>query len=197
MKKNRVIQLFLIIGAVGLFFSTYYFGQKNINENNLTKNINENMEKISDVPEGISNIIEEVNYSSTDNRGTFFELNANIAEIFHDKPNISNMKVVDAFISLKDGRRIYIKSDYAIYDQITNNTNFWGNVSIVESANKITSKNLDLLMTENLISIYNQVKYNGIQARLVADKVDINILNKETSIFMFDEQNKVQVKYKN
>jgi len=52
-------------------------------------------------------------------------------------------------------------------------------------------------MSKNLITAYNNVKYNGMKGFLIADKVDIDILKNEANIFMFDKKNKVQVKYKN
>ena len=72
-----------------------------------------------------------------------------------------------------------------------------GNVLITETDNIIKSENLDLFMSKNLNTIYNNVKYNGINGFLIADKVDIDILKNEANIFMFDKKNKVQVKYKN
>ena len=68
---------------------------------------------------------------------------------------------------------------------------------VTELNNKITSENLDLIMSENLITIYNNVKYNGEKGFLIADKVDIDILRNTSNIFMFDKKNKVKVNYKN
>jgi hypothetical protein len=52
-------------------------------------------------------------------------------------------------------------------------------------------------MSKNLITAYNNVRYNGIKGFLVADKVDMDILNNEANIFMFEKNDKVRVKYKN
>ncbi len=195
MKKNRVIQFSLVLVAIILFFFTYYSSKDKSNIVGIDKNTSIQGETM--LTEITSNIIENVNYHGTDNKGSFFELNASLAEIFYDKPNLSHMKVVDAVINVRDGRKIYIKSDRAIYNRATNNTNFMGNVSVTESKNKITSDNLDLIMSNNLITIYNDVKYNGVKGFLIADKVDIDILKNESNIFMFDKKNRVQVKYKN
>ena len=149
MNKSRVIQFSLAALAIILFFFTYYSGKNNKEEAVLIDK-NSSKENISNLTEKISNVIEEVSYSSSDNRGTIFKLNADIAEVFYDTPNINNMKTVDALISLKDGRKIYIKSDYAIYNKSTHNTNFMENILVTESNNKITSDNLDLIMSDNL-----------------------------------------------
>ena len=155
------------------------------------------IEKVSKLTEKISNVLENVNYNGSDGRGTFFNLNASLAEIPIDKPNLSNMKVVNAVIRVKNGTEIHIKSDFCVYDRSTNDAQFTGNVLVTEANNQITSDNLDLMMSNNLITIYNNVKYKSEKGFLIADKVDIDILKNESNIFMFGKKDKVQVKYKN
>jgi len=74
-------------------------------------------------------------------------------------------------------------------------------VKIVEQDNIITSDNLDLFMSKNLITAYNNlnVKYNNMDGlgSLIADKVNIDILKNEANISMFKKDSKVRVKYKN
>ena len=195
MRKNKVIQFILIIIGITLFIFTYYFSKEKDKVVNIDKNTSD--KEVSNLTAGMSNIVEKVNYVGTDNKGTFFELNAALTEVFKDQPNINNMKVVDAVISMKNGNKIYIKSDRAIYNQLTNDAQFIGNVLITESENTITSENLDLYMSKNLMTAYNNVKYNGVKGFLIADKVDIDILENEANIFMFKKKDRVQVKYKN
>ena len=107
------------------------------------------------------------------------------------------MKIVNAVINLSDGREINIKSDYAIYDKSTNNTNFMGNILVTESNNQITCDNLDLIMSENLIKVFNNVSYDGEKGLIRSDEVHIDILKNEVNIFMFEKNDKVRVKYKN
>ena len=194
MKKNRIIQLSLVIVGVVLFVFTYYSKDKD-KIVDIGKNIS--TDEASKLTEETSNIIENASYVGTDNRGTFFELNAKQAKVFHDKPNISNMEVVNAVISIGDGRKIYIKSDYAIYDKSTNNTNFMGNILVTESNNKITCDNLVLIMGENLIKIFDNVIYYGEKGFIKSDEVHIDILKNEANIFMFEKNDKVRVQYKN
>ena len=56
---------------------------------------------------------------------------------------------------------------------------------------------MDLYISKNLMTAYNNVKYNGVKGFLIADKVDIDILENEANIFMFKKKDRVQVKYKN
>ena len=194
MKKNKIIQFSLVIGGIILFFFTYYSSDKDkivdIDKNILVGDV-------SQLTKEISNIIENVEYVGSNNKGTFFELNAAIAEIKYDNPNISYLQDVFVVIKLSNLRTIRIRSDKAVFNKISNDCEFFGNVEITEQDSIITSDNLDLYMSKNLITVYNHVQYNGIKGFLIADKMDIDMLKNEANIFMFNKKNKVQVKYKN
>ena len=194
MNKNKIIQFSLLTVGIILFFLTYYSSDKN-----KTVDIDKNISTGDAVKltEETSSIIKNANYIGSDNRGIFFELNAATAEVKLDEPNISYLQDVLVVIKLKDLRTINIQSDKAIFNKISNDCEFFGHVKITEQDNVITSDNLDLYMSKNLITAYNNVKYNGMKGFLIADKVDIDILKNEANIFMFDKKNKVQVKYKN
>lgn len=195
MKKNRIIQFSLVTVGIILFFFTYYSGNKD-KIADVDKNIS--IGEVGTLTEETSNIIKNANYIGTNNRGIFFELNAAIAEVKYDEPNISQLQDVFVVIKLRDLRTIHIQSDKARYNKISNDCEFIGNVKITEQEqdNVITSDNLDLHMSKNLITAYNNVKYNSMKGFLIADKVEIDILKNEANILMFDKKNKVQAKYK-
>ena len=194
MKKNRVIQFFLVIAIIILFFTTYYSGDK---DKIVDSNKNSSTENASKLTEETSNIIEDVNYTGTNNRGTFFELNAAIAEIKHDEPNLSRLQDVFVVIRLKNLRTIHIQSDKAVFNKISNDCEFFGNVKITEQDNVITSDNLDFYNSKNFLQAYNNVEYSSMKGALIADKVDVDLLKNEANIFMFKKNDKVKVKYKN
>jgi LPS export ABC transporter protein LptC len=177
-----------------LLFFTYYSNDKD-ETIEIDKNILiENVDKLT---EQLANIIENVNYVGTNNKGTFFDLNAAIAKVKYDEPNINFLQDVVVVIKLNNLRTIHIRSDKAIFNKISNDCEFIGHVEVTEQDSIITSDNLDLYMSKNLITAYNNVKYNGIKGFLTADKVDIDILRNEANIYMFKKNDKVQVKYIN
>ena len=194
MKKNRVIQFSLVIAIIILFFTTYYSGDK---DKIVDANKNSSTENASKLTEETSNIIENVNYTGTNNRGTFFELNAAIAEIKRDEPNLSRLQDVFVVIRLRNLRTIHIQSDKAVFNKISNDCEFFGNVKITEQDNVITSDNLDFYNSKNFLQAYNNVEYSGMKGALIADKVDVDLLKNEANIFMFKKNDKVKVKYKN
>ena len=194
MKKNRVIQFSLVIAIIILFFTTYYSGDK---DEIIDANKNSSTENASKITEETSNIIEDVNYTGTNNRGTFFELNAAIAEIKHDEPNLSRLQDVFVVIRLRNLRTIHIQSDKAVFNKISNDCEFFGNVKITEQDNVITSDNLDFYNSKNFLQAYNNVEYSSMKGALIADKVDVDLLKNEANIFMFKKNDKVKAKYKN
>ena len=194
MKKNRIIQFSLVIAIIILFFTTYYSGDK---DKIVDANKNSSTENASKLTEETGNIIEKVNYTGTNNKGTFFELSAAIAEIKHDEPNLSRLQDVFVVIRLRNLRTIHIQSDKAIFNKISNDCEFFGNVKITEQDNVITSDNLDFYNSKNILQAYNNVEYSGMKGALIADKVDVDLLKNEANIFMFKKNDKVKAKYKN
>ena len=193
MKKNKIIQFSLLSLGIILFFVTYYSSDKD-EIVDIDKNYpNEEALKLT---EETSNIIQNVNYAGN-HQGIFFELNAAITEVTYDEPNISKLQDVFVVITLGDLRTIHIRSDKAVFNKLSNDCEFFGHVKVTEQDNIITSDNLDLYMSKNFITAYNNVKYNGINGFLIADKVDIDILKNETNIFMFEKNDKILLKYKN
>ena len=194
MKKNRVIQFSLVIAVIILFFATYYSGDKDkivdADKNGSAENANKLTEETSD-------IIEDVNYSGTNNKGTFFEINAAIAELKHDEPNLSRLQDVFVIIRLKNLRILNIRSDFAIFNKTSNDCEFFGNVKITEQDNIVTSDNLDFYNSKNILQAYNNVVYIGKKGNLIADQVLVDLLKNEANIFMFEKGDKVKVKYKN
>ena len=197
MRRNRAVQLSLIATAIILFIFTYFYSTDKDRVVDIDKNVSAKIGNKS--TEGTSTITENINYVGTSG-GALFELNAAIAEIKYDEPNISLLQ--DVFVVIKiDGRTIHIQSDNASYNKTTNDSEFWNNVEVKEQDNIITCDNLDLFMSKNLITAYNNlnVKYNNIEGLglLLADKVDIDMSKDEANIFMLKKNDKVQIKYKN
>ena len=153
MKKKMVIQMFLAILALSLFFFTYYYQnpQRQLDSNLNTDTDTDKIDSTIKSTRKTSSIIENAKYTGSNNRGAFFEINASLAEITNVEPNLSYMKKVKAVIKLIDGRVILIESDRAIYNRLTNDTNFMENVSITDEENKIACDNLDLYISKNLI----------------------------------------------
>ena len=215
MVKSKIIQIILFGFGLLIFIFTYlsFFQKTNSNYLNETERLEKSLEQSLDMKKIVkkdkdndsvieedknaSNIISDLSYKNIDHKGNIFNINSKITKIFEDKEDLNFMEVVVARIFLLDGRVIEIFADKAIYNTTNYNTEFVGNVLVVEDENKITSNNLDFIFVKNLITIYNNVKYKGYNKFLTADKVDINLLNHKVNVYMYDKMSKVKANLRN
>ena len=89
-----------------------------------------------------------------------------------------------------------INDDFDNSVEEINNTKFNDNVEIQYLNNKITASNLDLNFEENIIKIFNNVVYDGLQGILKTDNVVIDLITKKTKIFMDNSNKKVKASSK-
>jgi len=213
--KSKIIQIILFGFGLLIFIFTYlsFFQKTNSNYLNETERLEKSLEQSLDMKKIVkkdkdndsvieedknaSNIISDLSYKNIDHKGNIFNINSKITKIFEDKKDLNFMEVVVSRIFLLDGSVIEIFADKAIYNTINYNTEFVGNVLVVEDENKITSNNLDFIFDKNLITIYNNVKYKGYNKFLTADKVDINLLNHKVNVYMYDKMSKVKANLRN
>ena len=211
MVKSKIIQIILFGFGLLIFIFTYlsFFQKTNSNYLNETESLEQSLDmkkivkkdkdndSVIEEDKNASNIISDLSYKNIDHKGNIFNINSKITKIFEDKEDLNFMEVVVCRIFLLDGSVIEIFADKAIYNTINYNTEFVGNVLVVEDENKITSNNLDFIFDKNLITIYNNVKYKGYNKFLTADKVDINLLNHKVNVYMYDKMGKVKVNLRN
>ena len=101
-------------------------------------------------------------------------------------------KVIGIFVD-ETNIPITITSDYAIYNNSTYDTNFYENVKVEYIDNIILSDKLDLNFDQNIVTIYDNVLYEGFQGTIKADNVIINLITKNIEIYMNNKANKVEV----
>ena len=141
-----------------------------------------------------SNIIKDVEYSTKDKDGNEYLIKAEEGEIDFSNANIIFLKKVNAWIKLTDSEEVRIISDYGKYNSENNDTIFSKNVIINYLENKITGEYLDFSLERNSMIVSKNVIYNNLENMLKADVVEINIKNKDTKIFMHEQNKKVNIK---
>ena len=187
MKKKNII-FFLIIFL--LIFSLIIF-LKYSKEESVTKIEEEVLEEPYK-----SNIMEDVSYSSKDAKGNEYIVNASQGEIDFDKPNIIYLTNVRAFIKLTNSNNVTITSDFGKYNTNNFDTIFSKNVEINYLDNKITGEYLDFSIGRNSMIISKKVVYTNLENILKADVIEINVTTKDTKIFMYKDNQKVNIKSK-
>jgi lipopolysaccharide export system protein LptA len=103
------------------------------------------------------------------------------------------MENVEATIRSLNSDPIIIYSDNALYNKFNYDTNFYKNVMVSYGIHKITSDNLDLIFKKNLVTITNNVIYKNLNTKLEADKIEVDLITKNSKVFMNDKSKKVNI----
>jgi len=191
MSKKIYIQFFILSVILIIVISIYliYF---NKSEKNYVETVKENISNKN--VKGSDDLISEMEYFSEDNKGNKFEIKSDHGIINPEQSNIISMNKVKAVVYLSNGEEIYINSDKAEYNNANNDTIFNGSVEMNYQDHKINAENLDLSFENNLVTLYDKVKYKSKISNLTADKVLIDLINKNTKIQMNDENSKILVR---
>ena len=187
-KKNQKIQFILIILVFLLILITYLYFQymkkaAYIEEKPLEK-IDKQEEKTS---------FENVEYKGLYNLDKPFTIGSEKAYIVNEEPNLVYMSNMHVVLHLTDGRIVNIFSDQGRYNKETYDCFFEKNVRATDGETNIFAKNLDLLATESVVQIYNNVELMYPTGSLKADKIDYNFETKNFKVSMFNDQ---QIKMK-
>jgi LPS export ABC transporter protein LptC len=190
MNKKILMQALMVILIIVIFLSIYlkYFKKK---PNNLTES--SIIEKVETTLNTSSNYIEEINYTSFDAKGNEYKITAEQAEIDKDNEDIMFLKNIVAYIFIKDSDTIKITSDFGKYNSKNYDTIFSKNVIVIYPGHKIIGEYLDFSFLSNLGTISTDVIYIGNKTKLFADRVEVDLITKDTKIFMNDNSKKILI----
>ena len=191
MKKKNILFVFIVFLFISLLIIYFKFS-KDSKEESITKI----EEEVKEEPYK-SNIMENVSYSSKDARENEYTVNASKGEIDYDNPNTIFLTEVKAVVKLTNSNNVTITSDYGKYNTNNFDTIFSKNVMITYLDNKITGEYLDFSLKRNSMIISRKVVYTNPENILKADVIEINITTKDTKIFMYKDNKKVNIKSKN
>ena len=141
-----------------------------------------------------SNKIKDVKYTTKDADGNEYTITAIEGEIDFSNTNIIYLTSIKAIIKLKNSDDISITSEYGKYNSTNFDTIFSKNVIINYLNNEITGEYLDFSLERNSLLISKKVVYTNLENILKADVVEMNIKTKDTKIFMYEDQKKVNIK---
>jgi len=190
--KKIIIQFLLLVVLFGIILSVFflYFNkEKNQKETSLktSKILN------SEIDDETGTLIKDINYSFSDPSGNYYELFAELGEVDIKNSDKMFMTNVKAFIYLKNSPPINIVSKYAIYNKIDHETNFFENVELTHLVHRATSENLDISFNSNKASMYKDIVYNKPGTQLIADRLEIDLITKNTKIFMDKKSEKIKI----
>ena len=203
MNKKTVVQIFLIIILIlitFLFFNLYYVDNSKQVKTNSTMNIDD-LDKSND---NDNNLIKDIKYSSNNNKGDIYEILADYGEPSLIDPNLMFLTNVTATIIFVDKADVRLKSKFANFNTKTFETTFINDVKIVRSDEIITGDELYLVLDsdpellkknpnieQNLIRISRNILYEKPGYILKADVIEIDLITKNSKIYMNDKLKKV------
>jgi LPS export ABC transporter protein LptC len=141
-----------------------------------------------------SNKIKDVKYTTKDADGNEYIITATEGEIDYSNTNIIYLTNIKAKIKLIDSDDISITSDYGKYNSGNFDTIFSKNVIINYLNNEITGEYLDFSLERNSLLMTKKVVYTNLENILKADAIEMNLKTKDTKIFMYENQKKVNIK---
>ena len=194
-KLNYKIFISLILTLFVIFFFIYqqFFNEKNLAQNEKIET-KENLE-IKEDNFTNSNIIKDIKYSSKDLKGNEYIILSKEGEIDLNDSDIIFLKKVTAFVKMsKNNETITIVSDFGKYNTSNYDTIFSKNVKINYLDNQITSDYLDFSMIKNILIISKNVVYTNPENVLNADVIELDTITKDTKIFMYNSEKKVNIK---
>ena len=188
MDKKFIIKIIITLIAIllVLIFFSYYFSEKN-NLDSLTK-VKES-ENIKSKTNG--NIIKDIRYYSENKDGDSYLIFSDYGKINLNNTNLTHMTNVTAIINVKKSEEIKIKSKFANFNHISYETEFFENVIITRGIEKITSEKLEFSLEKNLIVLSKDVILKKPGFNLKADKVEIDLITKNSKITMNDKEKKI------
>ena len=202
MKISFIIQVFLLLLAIIIsFFTVYYYFYKDesldiskkseqlIESKNNNGLVATNKSKIKKD----SNILENVEYENYDNEGNRYKITAEKGEIKDINTNIIYMTNVIAIIYLKNLEFLTITSIEAVFDNENFKTNFSKNIKLKYLNHHLSGENLNFLFKQNLITMENQVVYKNLDTKLIADRIVIDLITKNSKIFMKNDNKKIKI----
>ena len=137
--------------------------------------------------------MKDIEYLSKDNNGNQYKINSNFGQIDDKNQDLILMTNVKAIISLSNKEKILIFSDFARYNSKNYETDFYDNVKLNYISHNIQAQKLNLSFENNLVSMSDNIIYKNLDTNIIADKLEINLLNKETKVFMRDSNQKIKI----
>ena len=140
-----------------------------------------------------NNFIKNLRYFSKDNLGNEYIIESKYSELNLDNVDIISMEGVSAKIIMVNSKPIYVTSNFAKYNNENYETTFTDNVLIVYLDNKIRCEKFYISIENNLANVTDNVIYENPKGKLIADTIEIDLITKNSKIFMIDKSKKVMV----
>ena len=186
-KVIQILIILLIILISYLVLNIYFFDKKDISDLDLNENL-----VIEEDNLNFDNVMENLEYKSSDKSGNNYIIKAKKGKVNFEKENLLILEDVYGEIKLVGKSTIYIYSNFAQYNRNNFDTRFYQNVLVNYEDKRFNCDNLDLFFKDNFGSMYNNIVFVDEDTQINADQVNINLLNGDINIKMFQEEKKIK-----
>ena len=173
---------------MSLWFYYYFYKNNKINDKVIKKNNTEIL-----ITDDSANVIKNIFYTSTDSLGNKFEIKAKTGKVKLSNQNLVYMNDVAAIVKLVNSSPININSKSAEYNKKNHETKFKENILITHLEHNIKTENLYLSFEKNLATAYDKVIYSNNNTKLYADMLEIDLITKNSKIFMNEDYKKINI----
>ena len=187
-KVIQILIILLIILISYLVLNIYFFDKKDISDLHLNENL-----VIEEDNLNFDNVMENLEYKSSDKSGNNYIIKAKKGKVNLEKENLLILEDVYGEIKLVGKSTIYIYSNFAQYNRNNFDTRFYQNVLVNYEDKRFNCDNLDLFFKDNFGSMYNNIVFVDEDTQINADQVNINLLNGDINIKMFQEEKKIKI----
>ena len=188
MKKVIKLILFLLLIIISIIFYKIY-----LSENTKSK-IKVDIPEEEQVANPENNLIKNLKYEVKLNNNNQYVITSDLSEItYEDGDEVVKMQKVTAILLNQKNIPLIITSELATYNNFNYNTKFNQNVRVEYLNNIILSDKLEFDYNNSLITIYENVEYDGIQGNIIADNIKIDLFTKKIEIYMSNINNNVEV----
>ena len=150
----------------------------------------------AEIDNNVENKILELKYNALDADGNSYIIESNAGKVSDKEKNVLILEQVTGIIKIQNSEDIIILSDFANYNKTTLDTYFYDNVRLKYDGHSIDSDEMFMNYIDKNINIRNNVRYKGLNNKLYADIVEIDLVTKFSKIYMLDNQKKVKVELK-
>jgi lipopolysaccharide export system protein LptC len=195
MRAKIAIQLLLILIVLFITFLIVKYNYKSANT--VT---NKNLTKLSKNQNSSQNLIRNIKYTSNNANGNFYEIKADTGMSKIDNPDVMYLTNVTGIIVLKNAEKVNLKSDFANFNSNTFETTFFENVIVNRAEETVLGDSLYFVLNDskngykNLIKVKDNVVILKPGYNLKADILEIDLVTKNSKIFMHESDKKVKIK---
>ncbi|WP_415308571.1 hypothetical protein ABXT47_00465 [Candidatus Pelagibacter sp. Uisw_099_02] len=191
-----ILQLILTLIILAVIYYTYSFyidSDETKVRSDSTPQLLINQDEEPNIEE--ESFIKKIEYNSNDLNGNNYFIQAETADMSTITSNVILMNSVSAIITLQDSTKVKIFSKSANYNLINFNTEFSQDIKVSYNDNEIFTENLDFNFEDGKIYAYNNLIINNNlnNTKLEADRVEIDLITKNTKILSKNNSKKISI----